>query len=647
MASDGEGDGMTVRIIRGQGVDACPPGYWALYDNVAFNQSGPADILIGDASAANLKDVGFNDRASSFVNRTDHTIVLCDDADYGGRHIGVPPGRSEKLIVHERTIRPYLFSDEEVGDMNDAVSSVQVREPAPETARLGAGVYVLTNVGSGKALDVFGASTAKGANVQQWEPNRSTAQQWRLDPLGDGVYTLTNVGSGLRLDVEGNDGDKRAGGANVHQWQALATDSQKWRLSLRPATGDYTLINVFSGKALDVFGISKADGANVQQWDANDTDAQKWKITPLNAPTVRKLAEAWPALRNTLYGDGFDAACPMPGSSQAYLFKGGRYLAYDMAADKVTRRPDTFAWPAVGYLVGSEAPDAGVVVPGSSGEVYLFKRENYGRCRTTTSPEEVASGPTKLASGWPGLAGTAFASGVDAAANRPDGAREVYLFRGSTFAVYDTARETITQGPAPITEGWPGLQRTVFATDLTAAVAAPDGTGDLYLIKGDSLVRLPAAAPVTASAAPSPSSRRGPAAGRYTLINVGSGKALDAVSDGSVLQWTAHGGANQQWALTETGDGGYTLTSVSSGKALDVNGASQENGARVQQWPGNGTAAQQWRVTDLSDGVCRLQCVGSGKYLDVKGRSKDDGAFVHQWAYDDSDSQQWRLTPAG
>lgn len=635
---------MTVRIIRGQGVDACPVGYWALYDNVAYNKGGPADILIGDASAPNLKDVGFNDRASSYVNRTNYSIAMYEEAGYGGRKVATGPGQYRELVVHERTTRPYPFSDEEVGDMNDAVSSVRVYEPDPEPARLGTGLYTLVNVASGKALDVADASPANGANVQQWEANQSVAQQWRLDPLGDGVYTLTNKASGKLLDVAG-EGDQRADGANVHQWQALGSDSQKWRLRLRPATGNYTLVNVFSGKALDVADASPANGANVQQYADNDTDAQKWKVTSLTAPRVRKLAEGWPALRNTLFDGGVDAACPVPGSAgDVYLFQAHRYLRYDAVNEKVVHGPDSLAWRAVGFLVGGSAPDAAVVVPGSSTEVYLFRGEKYGRANPDS--KTVTSGPTAIASGWPGLAGTDFAAGgLDAAANKPGSASEVYLFKGDAFLTYDATRETVTQGPAPIVEGWPGLQGTPFTSAPSAAVVVPGSASDIYLFKGDSYVRLPAVAAIAPS--PSPSAPRKPVPGTYTLTNVGSGKALDAAADGSVVQWTGHGGANQRWTLTVTGDGAYTLTSPSTGKVLDVTSASRDNGARVQQWEGNGSAAQQWRLAEAGDGVYQLQCVGSGKFLDVKDNSKDDGAHVHQWDRNTFDSQKWRLAPAG
>ncbi|MER7348229.1 RICIN domain-containing protein [Streptomyces aurantiacus] len=297
---------MTVRIIRGQGPDACPWGYWALYENKRYNEDGPADILISDSSVWNLKDVGFNDRTSSYVNRTRYSITLYDDAGFEGRQFGVGSGDQYHHVIHERTIRPYFGSEEEVGDMNDAVSSVRLREPALEPATFPAGLYTLVNGGSGKALEVSGGAPEDGANIQQWEFNQSAAQQWQLDPHsdGDGVYTLTNKASGKRMDVAGSDSDKRQDGANVHQWAAVEHDSQKWRVRLRPSMGTYTLTNVFNGMALDVADGSTANGANVQQWQHNETDAQKWTIRPVS----RKPAAGTYTLTNIGSDKALDAA---------------------------------------------------------------------------------------------------------------------------------------------------------------------------------------------------------------------------------------------------------------------------------------------------------------------------------------------------
>lgn len=56
--------------------------------------------------------------------------------------------------------------------------------------------------------------------------------------------------------------------------------AQKWRITAN-ADGSFKLINVNSGKALDVSSSGTADGTNVQLWTDNGTGAQKWRLVKL------------------------------------------------------------------------------------------------------------------------------------------------------------------------------------------------------------------------------------------------------------------------------------------------------------------------------------------------------------------------------
>jgi len=57
------------------------------------------------------------------------------------------------------------------------------------------GVVTITNVNSGKVLNVQGNSWDNGGNVQQWDNPHETSSQWRIQAVGDGVSTITNVNS--------------------------------------------------------------------------------------------------------------------------------------------------------------------------------------------------------------------------------------------------------------------------------------------------------------------------------------------------------------------------------------------------------------------------------------------------------------------
>jgi len=135
---------------------------------------------------------------------------------------------------------------------------------------LSPGTYRLTNVNSGKVLEVAGGSgsTANGDNVQQWSWNGGTWQQWDVQENGDGTYRLLNVNSGKALDVANV---STQAGANVHQWDYVGGANQHWRIESN-GDGTYQLLADHSGLALDVSGGGTADGTNVQQWTPNGLD---------------------------------------------------------------------------------------------------------------------------------------------------------------------------------------------------------------------------------------------------------------------------------------------------------------------------------------------------------------------------------------
>ncbi|OJF17292.1 MAG: 1,3--beta-D-glucan 3-glucanohydrolase [Bacillaceae bacterium G1] len=95
--------------------------------------------------------------------------------------------------------------------------------------------------------------------------------------VSGGTYKLINVNSGKALDVAS------AGttpGTNVQIWTDNGTGAQRWTI-YRNADGSYKLINTNSALALDVAGAGTADGTNVQIWTDNGTGAQKWNLIRL------------------------------------------------------------------------------------------------------------------------------------------------------------------------------------------------------------------------------------------------------------------------------------------------------------------------------------------------------------------------------
>ncbi len=88
-------------------------------------------------------------------------------------------------------------------------------------------------------------------------------------------YKLLNVHSGKALDVVGG---STADGAAVDQWGDNGGANQQWEL-VSVSGGYFKIISVNSGKALDVFNASTSDGGNIDQWTDNGGANQQWSLT--------------------------------------------------------------------------------------------------------------------------------------------------------------------------------------------------------------------------------------------------------------------------------------------------------------------------------------------------------------------------------
>ena len=141
--------------------------------------------------------------------------------------------------------------------------------------------FSLVNVGAMEAtgknyvMDIYGASTSNGAQVQTYEANGTDAQHFLFSTaqlLRNGAYKFTSA-LGLNLDVAGG---STASGANVQGYADNGSAAQKFYVTY--LNGGYVITNIASGKALDVLNGSTADGANVQQYDKNGTGAQTWDV---------------------------------------------------------------------------------------------------------------------------------------------------------------------------------------------------------------------------------------------------------------------------------------------------------------------------------------------------------------------------------
>lgn len=152
------------------------------------------------------------------------------------------------------------------------------------------GTYKMINKNSGKVLDVAASGTSDGTSVQIRSDNDSVAQKWQFISNGDNTVRLMNPNSGKMLNPAFNG---TADGTSVQIYRDNGNISQKWSLILvetQVISGKtYSLVNLNSEKALDVAGGGTANGTNVQIASVNNSGAQQWQAIANGDGTYRLL----------------------------------------------------------------------------------------------------------------------------------------------------------------------------------------------------------------------------------------------------------------------------------------------------------------------------------------------------------------------
>jgi lysophospholipase L1-like esterase len=138
--------------------------------------------------------------------------------------------------------------------------------PSPTPTATGGRQNVeVVGAGSGRCLDVVGASTTNGAQVQLYDCWGGSNQRW--------TYT-----SGRQLTVYGNkcldaSGQGTADGTAVIIWDCSGQSNQQWNVN-----SNGTITGVQSGKCLDANARGTANGTRIILWTCNGQTNQQWSL---------------------------------------------------------------------------------------------------------------------------------------------------------------------------------------------------------------------------------------------------------------------------------------------------------------------------------------------------------------------------------
>ena len=194
----------------------------------------------------------------------------------------------------------------------------------------------------------------------------------------------------------------------------------------------------YTGSQSNIYLIKQGDYAN-------------YNLTNESLNSRGTLSANWPGLTSFWQSD-LDAATYINSDREIYLFKGNKYARYDLDTETITSEATiATGWSGLTDSFWHSDLDAATYF-NSDREIYLFKGNKYLRYDLAT---ETITSEATIATGWSGLTDSFWHSDLDAATYFNTN-REIYLFKGSKYLRYNIDTETKTSGGS-ILCGWPGL----------------------------------------------------------------------------------------------------------------------------------------------------------------------------------------------
>ncbi|WP_203995045.1 RICIN domain-containing protein, partial [Sphaerisporangium rufum] len=172
--------------------------------------------------------------------------------------------------------------------------------PSQAAAPVAGGVYTLASGASGKCLNANG--TDNGAVFTQLACDNSTAQQFRA-VAQNGAYGLVNINSGRCLDVPNY---STTSGVQLWQWTCGASTNQTWTLTPSTTADRYLIKSNFNGLCASDKDGSTAGGNPIIQEPCSDTARMQWRLNPTaGTPTPTTSPTSTPSGPYSNSPDGF------------------------------------------------------------------------------------------------------------------------------------------------------------------------------------------------------------------------------------------------------------------------------------------------------------------------------------------------------
>jgi len=177
-------------------------------------------------------------------------------------------------------------------------------------------------------------------------------------------------------------------------------------------------------------------------------------------------------------------------ATSTYFFNNNENIKYNDVLDRMVEGfpiRTSINWQSLPLDFQSDIDD----IINANDYLYFFKKDKY--IKFSLIHEEVVAGPAPIIDGWPGLAGTGFEAGIDAAAEWPDvndrsSIKTVLFTKGAICIVYNLDDNTITK--TDIATQFSAAKYPEFCSNLdTIHVWKTINASFAYLFKGNYYIR--------------------------------------------------------------------------------------------------------------------------------------------------------------
>ncbi|KFI40536.1 1,4-beta-N-acetylmuramidase [Bifidobacterium actinocoloniiforme DSM 22766] len=439
--------------------------------------------------------------------------------------------------------------------------------------------YINSWLKDSSGIDIAGASAASGVPLHLYSYNNSGAQRFVFSKQSDGSYVITNVNSGKALDVS-----NAVAGNNATVWQYDCNGSTAQRWFIRDAGNSYYLQSALGNWVLDIEGASTADNARVALYQPNGTGAQRFTLASVT--TIE--ANTWYRIRSSI---NTGLVLDVPGGSmesgtriqiypwngtdaQLYTFKQVGNGIYEISNARsgnnleIAGGQTQNAAPVQQYQLNGTQSQRWQVRNSGGGE-FSFVGSLSNKAMDISGAQAVSGQQMQIYS----QNGTAAQKWV--LSNEP-------TVRQRLDQLAAQHRNDVKDGSYVIASG----ENNRYKVDVAGGTSDNNGKVQLYAGNGTRaqqwVVRHDSQGYLTIMNA-----------GSGKLMDVAG---ANMSSGARVQQYQANGTYAQKWVAVRQSDGSSKLISaLSSDLVLDLPGGAVANNNGLQLYMANGTQAQNWR----------------------------------------------------